>query len=257
MSLPRLPEGYVAVEPKGVEAFAAAAAADWLGGLLAKGVTLDGWAQRIAVERIAGRGPLHVTPAQVPGPEGRALWAVRHYRRGGAAAGLLVDRYLALGSSRPSRELTASTVARARGVRTPAVVAGAAYASTPLGAFYRADLVTELIPDARSLARSLLEAETDEDTLPPLASAGRLVRSLERAGIFHRDLNAGNVLLDADGLGWVVDLDRCVVLGEGPLRGSAMLARLERSLRKVCATHRHALPRDAWDALRAGFADGA
>jgi hypothetical protein len=55
--------------------------------------TLYDWASHRARDIHAGRGPVHVVDAPVPGPAGAARWVVRHYRRGGAAAPLLGDRY--------------------------------------------------------------------------------------------------------------------------------------------------------------------
>jgi hypothetical protein len=77
---------------------------------------------------------------------------VRHYQRGGAVGPILGDRYLSLGRYRPLCETVASLEARERGISTPAVVAGIVY---PAGIFYRADLVTEEIPNAVAVAGPL------------------------------------------------------------------------------------------------------
>ncbi|MDH3270823.1 MAG: hypothetical protein OEN56_05790, partial [Gemmatimonadota bacterium] len=174
--------------------------------------------------------------APVAGPDGRDRWVVRHYRRGGAVASLLGDRYFSLGRPRPVRELAVSVTARARGVPTPAVVAAAVYRA---GLFDRYDLVTELVPSVQPLA-AWLEGST------PLAGweravdgAARLVRQLSDAGIVHVDLNAHNVLLSPEEPenGWVVDLDRARVTS-APNREVArrMSTRLLRSVRKIAAT---------------------
>jgi 3-deoxy-D-manno-octulosonic acid kinase len=166
---------------------------------------------------------------------------------------VLGDRYLAGGVSRPLVELRASVAARARGVRTPVVVAGVAYRAGP---FYRADLVTELVPDAPSLAELLFGGEpTDRRAL--LASAGRLVRELEEARVLHRDLNAGNIVVPPGPEGarpWVLDLDRCRVLplGERAPR-DVMRIRLERSLTKLAERHGRLLTAIEWEALRTGY----
>src|SRR5690606_34777374 len=190
------------------------------------------------------------------GPDGRARWAVRHYLRGGAVASWLGDRYLAAGPPRPLWELRASVAARIRGVRTPAVVAGAVYRS---GALYRADLVTELVPDAVDLAGALFArrspagkgrciggvaaespgaagAGAEGDRSAALHAAGLLLGHAARSGILHVDLNAKNVLVRATEGGqeaWLIDLDRCRVrAGGGDADAAVMLRRLERSLTK-------------------------
>lgn len=240
----------------GVRGFAWENAIDWLEETLARHGTLTGWARaEDGVEAARGRGPLYARSAPFRGPDGRERWVVRHYRRGGWAAPLLGDRYAAWGRSRPIRELEASVAARARGVRTPAVVAGVVYRAGPV---YRADLVTELVPDVVSLA-VLLRGPLDEATrTDALRRAGVAVRVLARAGIDHADASAGNVLLGPDGPAWVVDLDRCVVRQpDAGASGARMLARLERSARKICAESASPFTDADVSALRAGWQEPA
>ena len=141
MPLPvSLPDGYVPVEGLGAWGFARSDAVAWASEVLASGATLHAWAGAHPGRReLAGRGRTWAVPAPRPGPGGARGWVVRHYRRGGAVARWLRDRYLALGEARPVAELRASLEAARRGVPTPGVVAGAVY---PAGALYRADLVT-------------------------------------------------------------------------------------------------------------------
>lgn len=251
----RLPDGYGWAHPRGegLEAFACSAAGGWLESVLEEGVPLYEWGARhpVAAE-LVGRGAVHVAHAPVPGPDGRERWVFRHYHRGGAAARLLGDRHVRVGETRPVRELRVSVEARARGVRTPAVVAGAAYGT---GAVYRADLVTELLPHVVSLRDAVFGSKRAGDAIPLLLSAGRLVRALEEARLLHADLSAGNVLIDTeDGPGWVVDLDRCRTLRpSAPPPGSAMRRRLQRSLRKLAGMHGRPLTPVEWAALRSGF----
>jgi len=243
----------VALDSTEANGFALVATSDWGAGVLASGKTLHEWAAGTeGAEAFTGRGTVYAVPAAAAGPDGRSRWAVRHYRRGGAIAAHLGDRYLASNETRPRIELAASVVARARGVPTPAVVAGTCY---PAGMFYRADLVTELIPDAASLATLVYSSGlTDSQRGALLESAGRLVRILEEAGIAHADLNAMNILVEhASGAAHVIDLDRCEVLSPDAPSGDSMRRRLERSLLKVGAAADCELADDAWQALRAGF----
>lgn len=250
----KLPEGY---EPArhtahGVEAFAHTAACTWLESVLENGTRLHDWGARHAISGRTGRGPVHVILAPAPGPDRRERWAFRHCRRGGGAARLLRDRHVALGAARPLRELRVSVEARLRGVRTPAVVAGAAYRT---GAVYRADLVTELVPQTLALRDAVFGERATTDASTQLWSSGRLVRMLEEARVLHADLNAGNVLVGSgDDPAWVVDLDRCRTLSSSsPHPKNAMRRRLERSLRKLAATYDRPLSAHEWEALRSGF----
>ena len=152
------------------------------------------------------------------------------------------------------RELWASVEARARGIRTPAVVAGAVYRA---GVFYRADLVTDFVPGGIDLATALFEQGSGFDVAEMLVASGQLIRDLERAGVLHADLNAKNILLvEHDGRfeAHVLDLDRCRILSvDEPSPGHAMRRRLERSLRKLGSVYTRPLQASEWDALRTGM----
>ena len=230
--------------------------ADWIATILEAGQTLHGWArEQDDVVSFTGRGVVHAVPAPTFGPDRGERWVVRHYRRGGAVARYLDDRYLAAGDSRPIRELKASVEARSRGVPTPAVVAGAVYAA---GMFYRADVATEFIPNAESLAHLLFgSGDRQIDVESTLRVAGTVVRTLEDTHVLHPDVNAGNILV-RDHVGtteaYVIDLDRCNVLARTS-SGSPrfMRDRLERSLRKLGELHGVEVSDAGWRALRDGF----
>lgn len=244
-----VPAGYLDVRHRDARARVWSPAAEWALSVLASGATLHAWAAtRSDRQDFAGRGDVHSVPAPSTGPDGRDRWAVRHYRRGGAMAMHMADRYLRAGTPRPFRELAASLAARARGIRTPAVVAGATYRD---GVYYRCDLVTEWVPDAPTLAEVLQREDGTRGWLVAMAGAGELVRELARAGIFHVDLNARNILLARDGTRWVVDLDRARVL-RGPSETAAerMAARLTRSIVKIgTPTGEHLSDREVQAAL--------
>jgi 3-deoxy-D-manno-octulosonic acid kinase len=168
---------------------------------------------------------------------------------------ILGDRYLALGRFRPHCETMASLEAREREIPTPAVVAGIVY---PAGMFYRADLVTEEIPGAVDLSQVLFgAAPAGIDPEAALAATGGIVRSLERKGLYHPDLNAKNIVLTSTGEGveaYLVDLDRCCARPRGvPAPAFPMRRRLERSLRKFQASTGRILPPSAWTALHSRY----
>lgn len=143
------------------------------------------------------------------------------------------DRYVRGGTPRPFREIAALDASRRRGVRTPAPVAGATYVS---GLYYRCDLVTEVIPDVRTLAALLQEHDGTREWLRCMARAGDLIRSLASAGVYHVDLNARNVLMSDDSRepAWVVDLDRARLLnGSSERIRERMELRLVRSITKA------------------------
>lgn len=230
---PAVPVGYVHDRHATGSMTVWAPASTWAAEALRTG-TLHAWAQgQEARDEFTGRGPVYVVAAPLEGPDGRERWAVRHYWRGGAMAMHMDDRYLRGRRARPFREILASESARARGVRTPAVIAGATYVD---GVTYRCDLVTEVVPGVRPLADVLHAHDGTRGWLDAMASAGRLIRTLSDVGIFHVDLNAWNVLLDPAGGSppWVIDLDRARVLRRpSSTIAERMKARLTRSVAKV------------------------
>lgn len=227
MSLPR---GLHMVQGKdGAEGFATPEMEDWVRRVLGSGERLHDAASRQADVVLQGRGPVPVLTT----PLGR--WVVRHYHRGGSvAAPLLRDRYVRIGLPRPVREAHASRELLRRGIPTPRVMGGAVY---PVGAFYRADIVTEFIAHAADLAFLLFEEERGgPERADVLEEVGRLLARTAAAGVSHPDLNAKNVLVEqrpGGGLPLILDLDRCRVLPLGSqVNPGAMLERLCRSLRK-------------------------
>ena len=96
-----------------------------------------------------------------------------------------------------------------------------------------AALMIERIPDARDLVALLQES--------PLPAAiwteiGRVIARLHRAGIWHADLNAHNILLDVREQVWLIDFDKCRERSPGRWQ-QANLARLQRSLHKEAGLH--------------------
>ncbi len=182
-------------------------------------------------------------PAPLPGAKGRGgvgvlvvggvECVVRPYRRGGALAALLRDRYA--GPGRARAELAALLALRQDGVPVVAPVAAAARRS---GAFWRLRLLTERLVDAQPLPEFL--AAHPGRRRDVAASVGLVLRLAFAAGLRHPDLHADNILCVARGDRLrvvLVDLDRAVV---GPAvddrAREAMLARLQRYWWKHRAT---------------------
>jgi 3-deoxy-D-manno-octulosonic acid kinase len=249
-----LPDGLHAVQAEGAVAFAAPEVEAWVHAVLGRGARLYEAAKQEAEALFQGRGPVPV----VRTPRGR--WVVRRYHRGGlVAAPLLRDRYLRVGLARPLREASASHEARRRGIATPQVMGGAVYPSGPI---YRADLITEYVPNGTDLARALFRDElTVGERMQILRSVGALVARAAATGIEHVDLNAKNVLLDWSAGGptpLLLDLDRCRVLPVG-VRGdpTPMVERLTRSLRRHAELTRRGIGQGELAMLLEGVGTGA
>jgi 3-deoxy-D-manno-octulosonic acid kinase len=177
----------------------------------------------------AGRG--RASRFDLPG--GEAV-LIKKMRRGGLAGPLWNDRYP--GTRRLLQNLRVPLEARRRGVATPAPRALLVLRGP--GCLAGGWLAVEWIEDSADLAARY---EGDE---PPstgeLAAAMGLVRRMHDAGVQHRDLNLGNLVLrtrpDAAPEPFVIDLDRARLHGgelSFRLRQQA-LRRLERSYVKVC-----------------------
>jgi 3-deoxy-D-manno-octulosonic acid kinase len=180
---------------------------------------------------------------------GGRRFVLRHYRRGGIAAHLSADRFLWSGEARarPVRELQLNLRLHAAGLPVPLPVA-ARYERD--GVRYRADLITELLPDTVSLAAALARHDLG---LSVWAAVGRCIRAFHDYGLCHADLNAHNILLNSAEQIFLIDFDRGTRRTPGLWR-DANLARLRRSLDKL---EDHRSPRrfdDAqWQCLLAAY----
>jgi 3-deoxy-D-manno-octulosonic acid kinase len=201
------------------------------------------WDERDAVRaRARGRG----TAWLVDTPAGRMF--LRHYHRGGLVARANADRYLWTGfaRARPVREFRALADANGAGLPVPAPVAGRVVRS---GLWYRADILIAAIDVDMTLAERIAQKDVAVDW----DGAGRAIGAVHRAGWFHADLNAHNVLFGWDGKAWVVDFDRARRMRPGARWQQANLSRLRRSLLKLVRGDAAAIE-EGWSTLRAAHA---
>ncbi len=205
----------------------------------------DFWRRRNSlVEAARGRGSAWFVNS------GARQWVLRHYRRGGYIARLSEDRYVWAGETRVRAfaEWRLLELLTERGLPVPKPIAARYQRS---GLLYRCDLITQRIADAKPLSETLEVGAISEATW---RAVGAAVAELHRAGVDHADLNAHNLLLDAQGAVSVIDFDRGRLRAPGAWT-SRNLRRLRRSLAKVS----RGLPADrysteVWQWLRAGYA---
>ena len=186
---------------------------------------LDHWRQQGALStQSGGRGGVAV----IRTPAGECV--LRHYRRGGMVAALMGDHYLWTGADRTRsfREFRLLQAMTRWQLPVPKVVAAGYRRSGP---YYQADLITQRLPQTHTLAECVAQRRVD----PELArEVGALVARFHRAGVWHADLNAHNVLVAPSGL-YLVDFDRGRVRAPQGGWRMANLQRLRRSLFKVGA----------------------
>jgi 3-deoxy-D-manno-octulosonic acid kinase len=176
-------------------------------------------------------------------------WVLRHYRRGGFIAFLCQDRYVWTGEPnvRAFAEWRLLAHLSQSGLPVPRPIA-AWYRRTAYS--YRCDLITQRVADAQPLSALLLSAALAQSSWRAIGVA---IARLHRAGVDHADLNAHNILLDSQAAISVIDFDRGRLRAPGAW-SRANLARLRRSLEKICASlppDRFARP--AWDSFLAGY----
>ena len=189
-------------------------------------------------ERVGGRGAIGFldTPA---GP-----LVLRHFRRGGALARLLGDRYLWLGfeRSRGFREFRLLVALRARGLPVPVPVAARCLRRGAIS--YTADLLTRELPAAVTLAERVHKGQATRDDF---AAVGTLLARFHVAGVYHADLNAHNIVWSDDGM-HLLDFDRGRLRRPARAWQQANLARLKRSLLKI-SDGATGFERDLWSPL--------
>ena len=155
---------------------------------------------------------------------------LRHYRRGGAVAGLLGDRYLWTGQThcRSLAEFRLLDTMYRRSLPVPQPIA-ARYVRHGVG--YTADLITRFLPGAKTLAEHILD---EHYSLADFANIGRTLARFHVAGVYHADLNAHNILYSGVRV-YLIDFDRGRMRSPAEPWQRANLARLKRSLLKLLA----------------------
>jgi 3-deoxy-D-manno-octulosonic acid kinase len=204
--------------------------------------TRECWADRSGTAK-GGRGQVVFIR------DGARRWVLRHYLRGGFMARWVTDSYLWLGEDRTRsfREWRLLSLLHSQGFPVPCPVA-ARYVRA--GCVYRADLITEEIPETRTLADRITGAAL---TLAVWEEIGRVIRRLHQRGVHHADLNAHNLLLGADESVYVIDFDRGRIRTQGQWQ-ERVLKRLKRSLEKVKGQRADVRYGEAeWSAVEAGY----
>lgn len=174
--------------------------------------------------------------------QGKHVWVLRHYLRGGLIARWVQDTYPAAPTeqTRAMQELLLLRHMTSLGLPVPtAVAAHCQRKHSWLGGYsrYSADILIQHIPNTRNLVQCLREGPLRPVTWQ---AVGRAIALLHSQQIFHSDLNAHNILLDDAGKVWLVDFDKCGLRAGGSWK-LANLARLRRSLAKEVKRHNGAL----------------
>ncbi|KFI09613.1 3-deoxy-D-manno-octulosonic acid kinase [Vibrio coralliilyticus] len=161
--------------------------------------------------------------------------ALRHYRRGGLFGKLVEDSYLfsSWERTRSYQEFQLLNSLIEAGVNVPRPIAARAVKS---GVTYKADLLSEKIPNARDLVSILMEKPLPAEMYQKI---GYEIRKMHDAQVNHTDLNIHNILIDEHDKVWIIDFDKCFQQSGNGWKQSN-LDRLKRSFEKEvgkCGIH--------------------
>ena len=218
----------------------------------------------IGEERFLPSGWLHAEPVKgVLGSGGRGntmfvgnvprQFVLRHFVRGGLVGKLIRDTYLWTGenNTRPFVEWRLLAKLADKGLRVPRPAAARYRRSGPL---YRADLITVRIPSVRPLSVCIGERAYDAAFWQ---AVGESIRQFHAGGVYHADMNAHNLQIDASGELWMLDLDRGRLLDPGPWQQKT-LARLHRSLEKIKTLEPNVhFSHENWEQFLEGYFDAS
>ena len=176
-------------------------------------------------------------------------FALRQYLRGGMVAKVNQQNYLwkNLKNTRVYSELLLLDYMYSSELNVPFPVAGRVEKT---GLFYRAAIVTEIIPNASELHQLLLERAISKDHW---LAIGKSIRQMHDLNVCHDDINVKNILIDNKEQVFLIDFDKCMRKPDGVWK-DRNLARFKRSLDKQLVKHQnYAFNHDDWNALLQGY----
>lgn len=156
-------------------------------------------------------------------------WVLRHYYRGGIVGKLLSDSYLYTSQKNTRAAKEFALLAHMQTLELPAPKP-IAYKISRHGFFYRADLLSSRIINSQDLVAILSDRVVSDNLWKEI---GKTIKHFHDHNIYHHDLNAHNILIDAQNNVYLIDFDRCEIraTNQGSWQKSNM-ARLQRSFLK-------------------------
>ena len=154
---------------------------------------------------------------------------LRHYYRGGQVSKFNKDAYVwkGLNKTRAIGELNLLSIMRENQLPVPEPVAAHI---RRFGIIYKANIVTQLIPNTQPISKKL-----KQDNLPKEVwfDIGLVIRKFHNFKVNHADLNAHNILIDDQNRIFLIDFDKSKIdLSTNGWRQNN-LKRLQRSLSKL------------------------
>ncbi|KZN60954.1 hypothetical protein N473_23250 [Pseudoalteromonas luteoviolacea CPMOR-1] len=185
---------------------------------------VEHWRQKDAVVN----SKLGRAPAWFIRYQNNNIAVLKHYWRGGLIGKLLSDQYLFLGLEKTRVFKEFKLLTQLKELQLPVPVPIAAYVKVTFG-IYRADILTQAIPDAQSLCEKLKQHSA---TKKELMAVGKTIADFHRKGVYHDDLNINNILFDDQGHVNLIDFDKGDIRHIEGSWQQANIDRLARSFKK-------------------------
>ena len=180
-------------------------------------------------------------------------WVLRHYMRGGLVAKFNKDLYLGFDvkATRAWQEWLFLHELNKKNLPVPVPVA--ACVEWPFGCaagLYRSDILLQRIEGATTLASRLEKNPLDARSWQQI---GECICQFHQHNVYHADLNANNILFDADDKIYLIDFDKGCIRQAGDWKQDN-LNRLKRSLLKLQANAEQFYFNDAdWQQLLSAY----
>ena len=152
---------------------------------------------------------------------------LRHYLRGGLISKISRDSYI-FKSLQSCRSISEFNILNQLNTLNLPVPVPAAAQVIRRGITYKADLLTQRIPNAKDLVQVLKVAQ-DEVFYQKL---GQMIALFHQHGVYHADLNIQNILQDSHNKFWLIDFDRAKQRKPKQAWQLSNLRRLKRSFEK-------------------------
>tara|TARA_R110002049_G_scaffold9444_11_gene48071 strand:+ start:1248 stop:1979 length:732 start_codon:yes stop_codon:yes gene_type:complete len=176
-------------------------------------------------------------------------FVLKHYLRGGLLGKFVSDLYVWNGEAETRAFAEWRMLAKMAdfNLRVPRPAA-ARYVRR--GPFYCADIITVRIPAARPLSQFIADGPREREFW---AGIGAAIYEFHANGVYHADMNAYNLQIDAQEKLWMLDFDKGRLRAPGPWQQQT-LDRLQRSLKKICTLDPSLyFRRRDWEALLEGY----
>jgi len=178
-------------------------------------------------------------------------FVLRHYVRGGLIGKLIHDTYVWTGEGNSRSFVEWRMLAKMAEIGL-CVPRPAAARYRRIGPFYTADLITVRIPGVQPLSVHIGKHSPGAEFWQ---SIGTAIAKFHADGVYHADMNAHNLQIDAEGKLWMLDLDRGRLLAPGPWQQKT-LSRLHRSLEKIKSIDPNIhYTRENWEQFLEGYFD--